>query len=295
MAKEVKIETEIKRRILKDEYPEFSSEDAEYIAKRLLKEGHDYSDLHDLVETCRKEVREYWAQDFDKVRTSRGILPEVWNRRPYVRWPAFENQGLSEVRIIVDRDAIEEGYAGLSVDQIRYMKTLAGRSPGWVITRHRAPGAEKVYPEIRPDHKVETGPPIRHWHGEGPLTWGMRKRFKDMGISVIVRGTEAFRQHCNKINAEKAESAPCARPHEWVTGWHEHKDEAKYVFAPSGKVPMLTTHHHDEGDPGRYFRSNPDEFAKHLENWHVKHPETVEYHGPNTGWHTHTRMVKRLV
>jgi len=142
---DVKIETEIKRRILQDEYPEFSREDADYITKRLLKEGRDYSELHDLVETCRKEVRDYWAQDFDKVRASRGILPEVWERRPYVRWPTFENQGLSEVRIIVDRDAIEKGYAGLSKDQSRYMNTLAGKSPGWVIERHPVPGVWILY------------------------------------------------------------------------------------------------------------------------------------------------------
>jgi hypothetical protein len=97
-------------------------------------------------------------KDDNKVRTSRGISKEVWEARPYTRWTKD------------DVSPIAEAYAGLAGSQINFMKNLAGQQDGWIINRHAAPHAPHVWPEIRPDGLVRTGPPVMHWHPRLPGT-----------------------------------------------------------------------------------------------------------------------------
>jgi hypothetical protein len=207
-------------------------------------------------------------KDDNKVRTSRGISKEVWEARPYTRWTKD------------DVSPIAEAYAGLAGSQINFMKNLAGQQDGWIINRHAVEGAPHVWPEIRPDDKVRTGPPTMHWHGLGEAP--------DLpaGYEVLKRGSEAWWLHCEKVNAD--ENAPAAyKPHEAYHEMHWHDNKAKYVFPAAKKELREWWHNHEEGGTKAYYDSDPEALEKHLEHFHVDEPETRA-----DGKHLHHRRVK---
>jgi hypothetical protein len=121
--------------------------------------------------TVEAEIR----KDDNKVRTSRGISKEVWEARPYTRWETN------------DRDPIREAYDGLSEAQRNFMMMLAGQRGGWIINRHAVPGAAHVWPEIRPDGLVRTGPPSQHWarHGADPALSGAQIQRARQGLGGV--------------------------------------------------------------------------------------------------------------
>src|SRR5215217_8438357 len=46
------------------------------------------TEVQGLIKREMERVAKYWATvDPDKIRRERKILPEVWDRRPYMRWP----------------------------------------------------------------------------------------------------------------------------------------------------------------------------------------------------------------
>ena len=164
----------------------------------------------------------------NKVRIDRGISLDLWNARPYVPWTP-EHLG-----------PVNKEYATLPTPPQRaFMTRLAKQSPGWLIMRHEVPGWPKVYAEIRPDRKVQTGPPIRHWHG--PQEEAPEEAFEP-GVSILEYGSWAWSEHCRRINADKADDEPDHMTVDWV---HEHKDEAKYVFPTSERVDDPWSHTHD--------------------------------------------------
>jgi hypothetical protein len=195
-----------------------------------------------------------------RVRDERGILPEVWEDRPYVRWTTE------------DIFPVLKGYAGLNQYQRAFMTRMAKQSPGWSITRHPVPGAPPIYPEIRPDNAVETRSPTRHWHGAGEPP-------EEPGIEVIVRGTKAWADHCRRINEDPKHPD---KHHELRQDVHEHKNEAKYVFPSSAYVDEPWDHDHSAK---KY--EDPVALLRHLEHYHQEPPEPLE-----NGKHRHWRRVK---
>jgi len=198
----------------------------------------------------------------DKVRTSRGISKAVWDKRPYTRWTA-ENYA----------EVMAEAYKGLTGKQIGYMKRLANQQPGWIINRRNVPGADHVYPEIRPDGPVRTGPPTMHWHGVGeppeelpanadgePGEW-----YPDGGWRVFKRGTEAWKKHCEKINGDPNEDD---EQHELNMEPHTHANEAKYVFPPAERVTKWGTPH---DHTSTYFQKDKEALRTHIEKYHDGH------------------------
>jgi hypothetical protein len=267
--------------------PNLSDADLKVLSRRALKEHIDLSsetEMQTFVAGSMQEVREYWAQDFDAVRTKRGISREVWEARPYMRWPDPSTQGDSEVSL-PDVSVVAGAYWGLDKYQRAFMTRLAKQSPGWVIVRHAVPGFDHVYAEIRPDSKVETGPPIRHWHGSSDE---VPENAHDPGVSVLDHGSEAWEEHCRRVNEDDDEPYS---DHEHEESVHEHPDAAKYVFAPSPKRDEPWTHDHHADRSGRYYKEHPEALQRHIQDWHEEHPESVEWHVYG-GMHTHTRRVK---
>src|SRR5215207_836024 len=83
--------------------------------------------------------------------------------------------------------------------------------------------------------------------------------------------------------------------HETREDVHEHLDAAKYVFAPSERRDDPWVHEHHSGRSGAYYKKHPDALERHIDNWHTKNPEAVEWlleGGVGYGHHKHTRRVK---
>jgi hypothetical protein len=75
------------------------------------------------------------------------------------------------------------------------MRSLAIQKPGWIINRHAVRGAPHVWPEIRPDGLVRTGPPTLHWHGTGEVP-----EFPNKGYRILPHGDVAWADHCRRVN-----------------------------------------------------------------------------------------------
>jgi DNA-binding transcriptional ArsR family regulator len=268
--------------LIRRAFPEMSEADLKTLATRVQVGKLTMEELAAFVEAAQKTVKEYWAQDFDAVRATRGILKEVWEARPYVRWPDPPPREISKIVVCSDTSAIRGAYWGLNQYQRAYMTKLANQSPGWVIMRHAVPGAPYVYAEARPDEKVETGPPVRHWHGTGEPPEDV---LEPPGVQILPRGTEAFRQHCRKMNEVGG-----GERHEEREDVHEHPDKAKYIFPPCAKKDDPWNHDHDRGKSGEFYRKHPDALKRHIENRHKKNPELIQDH--RDGTHTHFRRVK---
>jgi hypothetical protein len=163
------------------------------------------------------------------------------------------------------------------------------------------PEERHVYAEIRPDSKVETGPPVQHWHGsseEAP------EDAYEPGVSILDYGSVAWEEHVKKVNEENKEKCEVTGEpfvdHALEEGVHEHPDEAKYVFPPDPMGDNPKTHNHHRGRAGRYYEKHPDHLAKHIADWHIKHPERTEWtvewsegDGHNyDAYHVHTRRKK---
>jgi hypothetical protein len=147
----------------------------------------------------------------DRVRASRGIDVDVWEGRPYTPWTTD------------DRSAIQEKYDGLSGAQRSFMMMLAGQRDGWIINRHAVPGAEHVWPEIRSEGLVRTGPPRQHWHGPGKIPEGLERKY-----SVLDRDSEAWENHCARVDAADDEQEPKElKPHAEYEAPHSHESLAK--------------------------------------------------------------------
>jgi hypothetical protein len=199
----------------------------------------------------------------DSFWRDRGIDEDVRDRRPYIRWTA-EDIGL-----------VVEAYKDLNRGQRAYMARLAHQQNGLVIVRHGIPGTPHIYPEIRPDAKVKTGPPIRHWHGSAEPP----QEAYEPGVRLIRRGTKSYRDHITKEGEEHAR----------VEAVHEHPDLAKYVFPPSGTCEEPWTHNHNKGKSAGYYKEHQDALQRHLKKWHAD-PDAIEWH--EDGTHTHGRSVK---
>ena len=202
-------------------------------------------------------------KDDNKVRTSRGISKEVWEARPYTRWTKD------------DVSPIAEAYAGLAGSQINFMKNLAGQQDGWIINRHAVPHAPHVWPEIRPDGLVRTGPPVMHWHGVGE-----EPEFPNGGYSELDRGSKAWKEHCRRVNENDLEEDT---EHETRQDPHTHKNLAKYCFPPAAKRDEPWPHDHSSA----FYTKDPESLRTHIEKWHKEEPPVLE-----DGRHLHIRRVK---
>jgi hypothetical protein len=259
---------------------------------RRLREKEALSDTDILarVEEDRAATEAYWDlwdKSADNVRTERGISEEIWEGRPYMRWPDPLTRDEWEYEI-PDVSALSGAYFGLEGAQRRYMERLARQSPGWVIMRHPVPGRDHVYAEIRPDIKVETGPPVRHWHGTGDAP----EETNEPGVSILDYGSYAWAEHVRKVNKDDSEPDTDHAAREDV---HEHIDAAKYVFPPSGRREEPWVHEHYRGRSGAWYKKHPEALERHYDNWHHKNPETVEWLVEGFGTyriHKHTRRVK---
>jgi hypothetical protein len=174
----------------------------------------------------------------DKFFSRHAIAPHIWRVRPYVRWTPD------------DPEPVRQAYAGLSTAP--FMVRLARQQPGWIITRHAPPGigAEHIYPEIRPDNPVRTGPPRRHYHGDPALA-----------------PTDLDPRHVHSPESKPIQrhvvrnKAPGDHRGVNVDVAHDHEDLAKYVFPPTPKVDRHWSHEHD-----RYRK--PDARQLHVERRH---------------------------
>src|SRR5215207_10369795 len=112
--------------------PDLSDADLKVLARRALKEHIDLSsetEMQALAAAAMQEVRQYWAQDFDAVRTKRGISREVWEARPYMRWPDPLTQSDSEI-FLPDVSVVAGAYWRLDQYQRAFMARLTKQSPG---------------------------------------------------------------------------------------------------------------------------------------------------------------------
>jgi hypothetical protein len=202
--------------------------------------------------------------------TSRGIDPKMAAARPYIPWT------------IEHIEPVTHAYKNLNKSQRAYMTRLAHQSDGWVITRHAIPGESHIYAEIRPDKKVVTGPPVRHWHGSGEPP----EKAYEPGTKILTRGTVAWGHHCRRVEEDKAEEDTSHGAREDV---HEHIDAAKYVFPPSPTRDEPWPHDHERGYSAEYYKRYPEALKRHLENWHSD-PDIIDWNADGT--HTHYRRVK---
>jgi len=195
----------------------------------------------------------------------RGISAEVRDARPYIPWT------------LEDISLVREAYRNLSPGQRAFMTKIANQGPGFVIVRHAVPGFPRVYAEIRPYEKVQTGPPTCQWHGEGEPPEEACK----LGVRILRRDTVAFERHCDKVN----KGGHGEYDHRGEERVHEHLDLAKYVFSPSPKVVKPWTHDHSG------YKEHPEGLASHLEKWHEgKKKDQIQWN--KDGMHTHPRKVK---
>jgi hypothetical protein len=201
------------------------------------------------------------------VRAQRGISLEVWNARPYTWWEPS------------DLTPIEEAYAGLTRPQVSFMKKLARQHPGWIIHRHAVLYAPHVWPEIRPEDRVRTGPPDMHWHGTGEAP--------DLpaGYQVLKRGSKAWQEHCAKVNADDA-ADPRLKPHEACQEPHWHENKAKYVFPTAEKVLEEWWHDHEAERTKAYYAAVEGALEDHMRRYHIEEPEPRA-----DGKHLHYRRV----
>jgi hypothetical protein len=197
----------------------------------------------------------------DHIRVKCGISLEVWEARPYTPWTPE------------DVTPVLEAYEGLTRAQVRFMRSLAVQKPGLIIHRHAVPGAPHVWPEIRPEGLVRTGPPTMHWHGAG------EPPELPPGYSVLPRGSEAWREHCRCVNDNDLEEDD---EHEDNHELHRHENLAKYCFPSSAWEVKPWPHDHTDS-----YYEDPAHLERHLARWHQEPVETRA-----DGKHVHYRKVK---
>lgn len=186
----------------------------------------------------------------------RGIDHFVIQARPYKRWTTDDVQ------------PVRQAYAGWPAAGTNFMIRLARQSPGWVIYRHAPPGLglPPICPEIRPDHAVRTGPPIRHFHGEPELAPP-----SDQLSPHWVSSPKAMRAHIaghSNPDDHHGTNSNCI---------HEHVQTAKYVFPPAPKIDHRWQHDHTAYKAA-------DAYQRHLQGSHKD--------GDVRGPHGHLRRVK---
>jgi len=214
------------------------------------------------------------------------ISDEVGQARPYIRW------------IKSDREPIRVAYDGIWPGALRYMVTLAGKEDGWIITRHAPPeldGLAHIWPEIRPDRKVRTGPPALHYHGDPAKADAAIARFQAWKVKEALvrhpgrkpkppkvedrsRKPRTVKRHINRGRDPKRCEPDDHRGHN-TSRWqpwhatkrpmsadevHYHEDLGKYLFAPAPKVPWNGTHEHADFERAW-------ERARHVKRWHDGH------------------------
>jgi hypothetical protein len=97
--------------------------------------------------------------------------------------------------------------------------------------------------------------------------------------------------HCKRVNKYNEENGIDAPDHFTVEEVHEHIDDAKYVFPPSGKKRKVWSHDHNAPRTKAYYERNPKESYKHCYWWHHRmQPDDVE--AAVSGEHDHRRDVK---
>jgi hypothetical protein len=199
----------------------------------------------------------------EDIREPRGISKEVWDARPYVKWCPD------------DPTPILEAYEGLADSQVNFMRSLAIQKPGWIINRHAVPGAPHVWPEIRPDGLVRTGPPTLHWHGTGEVP-----EFPNKGCRILPHGSVAWADHCRRVNDNDLEADT---KHETREDPHRHENLAKYCFPPAALEDVEWWHDHI------FYYDKPEEKLKaHREKWHKEEPPNKR----EDGKHLHMRRTK---
>jgi hypothetical protein len=172
-----------------------------------------------------------------------------------------------------DVTPVLEAYEGLTRAQVRFMRSLAVQKPGLIIHRHAVHGAPHVWPEIRPEGLVRTGPPTMHWHGAG------EPPELPPGYSVLPRGSEAWREHCRCVNDNDLEEDD---EHEDNHELHRHENLAKYCFPSSAWEVKPWPHDHTDS-----YYEDPAHLERHLARWHQEPVETRA-----DGKHVHYRKVK---
>lgn len=185
------------------------------------------------------------------------IAREVWQGRPYVRWT------------MIDATPVQRAYAGLQPGQRAFLSRCAGRSPGWIITRHTLPEYGPIYPEIRPDWALLPGTPYLHYHGAETLPED--ESLWPVGLSPRhVYRANANWSHITETHGGVNDEEP-----------HTHEDWAKYLFAPGYKHDVWYVHEH--AIDSYVTPRTVDRLAKHLHRYH----DGVAVTGP----HPHRRSV----
>ena len=171
--------------------------------------------------------------------SKRGILPEVAEARPYVRYTK------------ADRQPVRDAYQGLNRYQRGTMTRFAGypgvdeadQQAGIVITRHAPPGLglEHVYAELGPGVIIRTGKPEWHRHPWLPASHPHIRR--DKGNPTDHRGRRRFDMHA-------------------------HVPMAKYLFPPAPNATVVF--HHDHADDPALAR--PKALELHLQRDHGGRP-----------------------
>jgi hypothetical protein len=186
-----------------------------------------------------------------------GILSEVWNARPYVRYSP-DNLG-----------PVYDEYAELEDDQRKFAVKVAtgGAEPyrrdnlakypkghpervdagGFLIMRHAPPGLERfgpVYAELRPDNAVATKSRTWHYHGPRPYPehvaidakTGRPCKPKAAGGGPIAESnlhtTKSMDAHIRRDKFEDDHFPGDPR----LDQVHSHQDVAKYCFISSAWV-----------------------------------------------------------
>ena len=79
--------------------------------------------VDDFIKAQMRKVEEYWRYNPDKVRTDRAISKEIWEERPYVRWPDPSTKNDS-VLWLPNISAVQNAYKDLEGGQ-SFMGRLA--------------------------------------------------------------------------------------------------------------------------------------------------------------------------
>jgi hypothetical protein len=179
------------------------------------------------------------------------ISPEVGFGRPYVRYTTE------------DPSPVREAYTWLNRYQRGYMTRLAVQKDGLVIVRHAPVGLPHIYPELRPDESVRTGPPRWHYHPSVP----------SRGVPVIPTGPSAGKPLSKRqvytlatmtrnghIGRDKSEDDHAGTNCEDV---HKHQPRAKYLFPPAPTKDVPWPHDHDEVFAGKAGKRD-----EHVSRWH---------------------------
>ena len=187
---------------------------------------------------CRQRLSRHRRRVAPDEFTKRGISPEIRHGRPYERfWKD-------------DPSPVQRAHATLDEHGRSFITRLAGQQHGWLIPRYPPPGLDldPIYPEIKWDAPVETGPPVWHAHPDhsprAPLVHPLKgkispKTGKPYSGKYELRPVEQMGKHIQRGSGPDGKKSPDDHAGVNRQDVHCHRNFAKYTFPPSPRIPAM--------------------------------------------------------